>query len=169
MKSLSILAFGLIFLSLNSFAYDISLVSKVSYTSPCYYTSTSGDFELTLFDHQLPIGTKVELDYGFQVKDYSSENNYDWSYKNIIPFKEVSGVYRTEIKAQTLHDRGASGRLEKVQFVIRITYPDGEIEIDNGGMGAWGYYEATIPAPSNSCNGSVANFTPIKVNAVSRN
>jgi hypothetical protein len=154
MKNL-IVSLILVAFSLPTLA-DVSVRGRTKFGSPCYYSSTLGDFEVT-YKGDLPVDTRLELDYGFALRDYNQNVRdgivYDWAYKHVLPFEKVAnGVYVARINDQTLHQRSASGRLEKLQFVVRLIAANGRVSIDNGGNSTWGYYETNgLPGPSNTC------------------
>jgi hypothetical protein len=138
-------------LLLSTFAHaDVSVRAKTKLTSACYYSGTSGDIEVT-FKGDLPAGTRIELDYGFTLRNFSNGEAYDWAYKYLLPFEQENGSYVARVANQKIHARSASGRLEKFQFVLRFVSANGSVSVDNGGTSTWGYYEIVLPQPSNSC------------------
>lgn len=119
---------------------------------PCGYSGGKVAFQVDYKNETLPWGVKVELLRGFAGQDWCGGceppyyNFFSWQDKRFV---EMNSVASWTWSAQTTADgygSGAGGQYDALEFVIRITFPDGRVQWDNGGS-SWGYYKVNVPQP----------------------
>ncbi len=127
-------------ITLNAYAADINVASNNYSDDQCaYYSTTTGQFKIT-YKENLPWGSKVELVYGFN----NTYGKVEW---------DRSGEEQMEAVApytwQTMFQEKTSSRghyyADRLNFVFRITLPDGTFYYDNGGQSPMGHYSADMP------------------------
>jgi len=109
-------------------------------------------FQVRYKNDTLPWGVKVELLRGFAGQDWcggcepSYHKFYNWYDKKFVEMTAVEPwTWMVQTEAYGYAD-GAGGQFDALEFVVRVTYPDGTMYWDNGGP-SWGYYKVDVPQP----------------------
>lgn len=109
-------------------------------------------FQIHYINQELPWGSKVELLRGFSTEDWCGgcEPSYDyysdWQYSKTVEMKADAPWTWSANTEELGYASGAGGRFIALEFVIKITYPDGSIRWDNGGS-SYGHYKVDVPKP----------------------
>ena len=136
--------------------------------------ATRQDFDVRYENHTLPWGTKVELRYGVEqyvnCSDCSTTVSYiPWENPETVAIPP-SGAWIWE-KTVAVDDEGgrAGGGVDALDFVFKITLPNGDVVWDNGGTSHRGYYRASkVPAGSGLCGPAPAPFANATVSRLSK-
>ena len=109
-----------------------------------YFTTWSGKFAVTYSNHELPWGTKVELVYGFHGWTSSTGGEHkDWLSQRASVFPAIAPfTWKTEID-EAVATRSQNW-FDQLQFVLKVSLPDGHEFYEKGNESTWGYYTADL-------------------------
>lgn len=110
------------------------------YTYSCgYFSSIEGEYDITLRDDTLPWGTEVTL-----VTGWSAPGFFEWRERREIPARSVSPfTWRAHVSG-TLAYRSGAERRTHLDFVFKVTLPDGTVRWINGGNGSWSFFRVHV-------------------------
>lgn len=130
-------------ITLNAYAADVYVAGNVFSDDNCqYYSTTTGKFKIT-YKEQLPWGSKIELVYAFN----NTFGNSEWHRQDESQMEAVAPYTWQAVIEEVTSARGSFSS-DKINFVFRITLPDGSIVYDNGGQSPMGHYSARMPRMS---------------------
>lgn len=165
---------GLVSLVIGSVSWALTepSVSASIYKNSCgYYSNTSGDF-LFQYEQKDPnsgfgLGLKrVSLIYGLIGYDGSANNPLEWQDRKEIQMTLVRPGLFAVNEHISLHSRGGSKVYNRIGFVIRLVYLNGEY-YDNGGQSNWGSYEVELNPWSTPCVDNYESLPPYRVLPIS--
>lgn len=119
---------------------------------PCGHSGGKVAFQVSYKNKTLPWGVKVELLRGFAGQEWCGgceppyHNFFSWQDKKLA---EMTSVAPWTWSAQTEgygYGSSAGGQYDALEFVIRVTFPEGTVQWANGGS-IWGYYKVDVPPP----------------------
>lgn len=126
-------------ITLNAYAADVVVSGNVYSDNQCaYYASTSGQFKIT-YKEQLPWGSKVELVYALN----DSYHQAEWIRQEQTEMEPIAPYTWQSVFVEQTGSRGEF-RADKLNFVFKITLPDGTDYYDNGGQSPMGHYTAQM-------------------------
>lgn len=118
----------------------------------CGHSGGKVAFQVHYRNDTLPWGVKVELLRGLAGQDWCGgceppyHEFFNWRDKKFVEMTTVAPwTWKAETEAYG-YAASAGGQYDALEFVVRITYPDGSVSWDNGGS-SWGYYEVDVPQP----------------------
>jgi hypothetical protein len=160
MKNLLIIL--LISITSSAFASEIKVSGKAYDSKQCrYYWQSLADFNLSYLNDKLPWGSSVALMYGF----HDRFHNQYWTSQDEIKMNSISSfTWATEISKKVVNQKG-SFNYNYLEFVFKITLPNGKIIYDNGGLEPMGYYG--VPVPYAQCH--PGEFKPLEVKPLAQN
>ena len=149
MKSLTKALFSLALIT----GVSASATPKVSasgrlYLGSCgYYTSLKSDAWVRYANAELPWGSRVTLVWSRAgTRALGNGLNAPLSWIERLETEAVATeahVWTAAIQSQ-LKSRGSSDDLWDLEFVFKITRPDGTEFYDNGSQGPWGFYRLSL-------------------------
>jgi hypothetical protein len=131
------------------------------------------DFDVRYENHALPANARVELHYGDEEFGNCSDcvptvSYYPWNHIQTVGMAGAgSSSWEQTV---SIDDRGGEegGGVEALNYVFKITMPDGSIVWDNGGNSPMGYYRSRkIDAPAAQC-GKPAPFAATSVERIAK-
>lgn len=115
-----------------------------------YYSQTTAEFEIWYRDESLPWGSQVSVIYGFGGLDQSPVAagmgaRLDWTDQSEKASEAVAPYTWVSRFSQVIHSRYSSRRLDQLQFVLRISLPQGGDRYFRGGQTSMGFIQAEFP------------------------
>ncbi len=157
---LSALVFGL-----PAFAAETRVEAFRQSSSGCaYFSSVTGRLKLSYENRDLPWGSRVELIYGFEER--SNRNNAvtrNWVDREQVEVPAVAASLWGIELSRAVESRGAPAALRALQFVWKLTLPDGSIQYDRGTDAPMGYYRASFAHLPLTCSGTAFQALPVSV------
>lgn len=118
----------------------------------CGYPGGKAAFKIRYKNEALPWGVKVELWHGFAGQDWCGGCDpayhyfFDWRDTKFVEMRAVSAWTWSADTDTYGFGAGAGGQWDALEFVVRVTFPDGGVQWDNGGSNT-GYYKVYVPQP----------------------
>lgn len=162
----------LIFILSGLPAYAATQVSarKRSSTDCTYFSQIYVDTKLTYLNPSLPWGTKVELVSGLKKVSHWSHAGtrvIDWQFTETTTAPAISDYTWEVIRTTTFAVRGVEYIGAALQFVWKITLPDGTIQYDKGSSSLYGYYEVDFESLNMACDSlDKISFQSLNINKV---
>lgn len=131
-----------------------------------YYSSTAGDFNVTLQDNEIKPTSKVILVAGFQqTRGHEVE---DWTAQREVAMTQTTTgqVSWAALFGQDIAYRGG-GSLTEMQFVFKVITNSGETLFEKGNSSGLGYYAASISNQLSCINNGP--FFPLALRSVEKN
>lgn len=118
----------------------------------CGHSGGKVTFQVRYKNDILPWGTKVVMLRGFAGQDWCGGCEpayhifFNWRDKRFV---EMTAIEPWTWSAETGafgYASSAGGQYDAMEFVFRVTYPDGRVVWDNGGSN-YGHYKVDVPQP----------------------
>jgi hypothetical protein len=119
-----------------------------------YFSAVEGDFVVNYYNEGLPWGTQVLLQYGFTQSEFENGElveKEDWVGSQKVALVAISPYkWGTQIIKQ-LYSRGSSTQFTRINLVLEIRDPNGNITYERGSFEN-GFLSAATPKPNEGCN-----------------
>lgn len=133
----------------------VEVEGRVYYRSCTYYTGVDGDAWVRYTNANLPWGSKVTLVWspaGFRQAGYGEVGAIHWPQRQEVAMSATeASVWTSPTLHLSISDRGGNEQYWNLEYVFKITWPDGRETYDNGGLDPWGYYSSTLKGISPGC------------------
>lgn len=115
--------------------------------TPSYFTAVRGEM-IVSFRDVLPWGAKVTVHYGLGGVEQDATGSVwalDWLDQGDVEAVAVAPYVWTAKIDHPLYERGQPRWFQRLQFVYRVSLPDGTFYYVRGGDSTMGYLEAILP------------------------
>lgn len=163
----NVFALVLMFVSATAFAAETTAQARAVLRSCGYYSSQEVEVGLSYKNTTLPWGTSVELLYGWG--GYEGSTVFDWRNSTSIAAPATAPYTWGVTVTSQIAARSSPTFFEHIDFVWKVSLPDGSVFYEKGNNSTYGYYKADfsqVQRPCTSTAGFIGTPTALTVTSV---
>lgn len=165
----NVFALVLMFVSSTAFAAQTTAQARAVLRSCGYYSTQEVEVGLSYQNTTLPWGTSVELHYGWGGYESSPTNPFDWRDSTSVAVPATAPYTWGVTVTKQIAARSSPVFFEHIDFVWKVSLPDGSVFYEKGNNSTWGYYKADfsqVARPCTSTAGFIGTPTSLAVTSV---
>ena len=171
----NVFAVAFLLLSSSALASETWTQGRVILRQCDYAFDYVAEVGLSYRNYTLQWGTSVELVYGWGGISwgYSTPNTpFDWANTQTIPVPASAPYTWSTTVTSVISTRSGSYSYDQINFVWKVTLPNGYVFYEKGNGSTWGFYAASLSAVQNRPCVNDGQFigtpTPLVVTSVER-
>ncbi len=170
----NLLAVAFLLVSSSALASDTWAQGRKILRQCDYAFDYMAEVVLSYQNYAMPWGTSVELIYGWGGSSWGgpSTTTFDWANTQTIPVSASAPYTWSATVTSVIATRTGSSEYTSIQFVWKVSMPNGHVFYEKGNGSTWGFYNAPLGsllgAPCSNTSTFTGPSSPLTVTSVER-